>query len=187
MTETWKNKLYYGDNLNIMREHIPDESIDLIYLDPPFNSNATYNVLFGEQNGTKSGAQIEAFDDTWHWGIEAEGAYRELIERADKLSDLIGALRTFLGINDMMAYLTMMAPRLVEMHRALKPTGSIYLHCDPTASHYLKLLLDVIFGAKHFRREIVWDLSAVAGYKSLVNNYVRGHDIILYYSIGICT
>jgi len=140
-----------------MRNYISDESIDLVYLDPPFNSKATYNVLFDEKNGTHSRAQITAFEDTWHWGLESEEAYRELVTQGPKkLSDLIQALRSFLGQNDMMAYLVMMAIRLVEMHRVLKSTGSIYLHCDPTASHYLKLVMDSIFGNKNFRNEIIW-------------------------------
>ena len=134
----WKNKLYFGDNLDILREHVPDESVDLIYLDPPFNSNATYNVLFREASGEGSAAQIHAFDDTWHWNIESERAYREVVtDGPKKLADLLQAMRSFLGQNDMMAYLAMMAPRMNELHRVLKPTGSIYLHCDPTASHYL--------------------------------------------------
>ena len=136
-----KNALYFGDNLDILREHVQDESVDLIYLDPPFNSNATYNVLFREASGEGSAAQIHAFDDTWHWNIESEHAYREMVlNGAKKLGDLLGAMRSFLGQNDMMAYLAMMAPRMAELHRVLKPTGSIYLHCDPTAGHYLHLL-----------------------------------------------
>ena len=106
----WKNKLYFGDNLGILREHVPDESVDLIYLDPPFNSNATYNVLFREASGEGSAAQIHAFDDTWHWNIESERAYREVVTNGPKkLADLLQAMRSFLGQNDMMAYLTMMA------------------------------------------------------------------------------
>jgi len=152
-----KNRLYFGDNLPIMREYIPDESIDLVYLDPPFNSKATYNILFEEKNGTQSRAQITAFEDTWHWGIESEEAYHELVKQGPKkIADLIQALRSSLGQNDMMAYLTMMAIRMVEMHRVLKSTGSIYLHCDPTASHYLKLVMDAVFGVKNFRNEIIW-------------------------------
>lgn len=182
MAEDWINKLYYGDNLDIMREHIPDESIDLIYLDPPFNSKATYNVLFQEKNGTESGAQIEAFSDTWQWGYESEQAYHELITQGSKsLANLMQALRSFLGTNDMMAYLTMMAIRLVEMHKVLKLNGSIYLHCDPTASHYLKLVMDAVFGVKCFRREIIWSLETVSGYKSMVDNWIRCHDTLLYY------
>ena len=157
----WKNKLYFGDNLDILREHVPDESVDLIYLDPPFNSNATYNVLFKEASGEGSAAQIHAFDDTWHWNIESEYAYREVVQHGPKkLGDLLQAMRSFLGQNDMMAYITMMAQRMVELHRVLKPTGSIYLHCDPTASHYLKLLMDAVFGARRFLNEITWKRSS---------------------------
>lgn len=152
----WRNRLYFGDNLDILRVHVPKESVDLIYLDPPFNSKASYNVLFKEQSGTHSTAQIHAFEDTWHWGLEAERAFHEVVtEGPKKLADLLQAMRTFLGQNDMMAYLVMMAPRLVELHRVLKPTGSIYLHCDPTASHYIKLLLDAVFGPKQYRNEVI--------------------------------
>ena len=180
MTTDWKNKLYFGDNLKIMREYIQNESVDLIYLDPPFNSKATYNILFEEKNGTQSRAQIKAFEDTWHWGLEAELAYREITEKGPrKLVDLIGALRQFLGTNDMMTYLVMMAIRLVEMHRVLKPTGSIYLHCDPKASHYLKLVMDAVFDTKNFRNEIVWCYEDIGGRS--VNYFKRKHDIIFFY------
>ncbi len=122
----WKNKLYFGDNLYILREHVPDESVDLIYLDPPFNSNATYNVLFREASGESSAAQIQAFDDTWHWNMESAEAYEDVVtDGPKKLADLLQAMRSFLGQNDMMVYLTMMAQRMVELHRVLKPTGSI--------------------------------------------------------------
>src|SRR3990172_2968891 len=142
-----KNKLYFGDNLKILREYVPDASVDLIYLDPPFNSSATYNVLFKEKSGEESAAQITAFEDTWQWSQEAEAVYREIVERGPrKLADLMQALLAFLGRNDMMAYLVMMAIRLVELHRVLKPTGSINLHCDPTASHYLKSLGRIAMG-----------------------------------------
>jgi len=175
----WKNKLYYGDNLNIMRENIADESIDLIYLDPPFNSKASYNVLFKEKNGTNSAAQITAFDDTWHWDINSERAYREIVETGTvKLTALIQTLRLFLGTSDMIAYLTMMAVRLVEMHRVLKQSGSIYLHCDPTASHYLKLVLDAIFGANNFSNEIIWCYK-LGGRPQ--KGWPKKHDIILFY------
>ena len=182
----WRNKLYFGDNLVILREHVQDESVDLVYLDPPFNSNANYNVLFGEKGGEKSSAQITAFEDTWHWGMEAEAAYRELVEMAPpKLVDLIRALRSFLGQSDMMAYLTMMALRLVELHRVLKPTGSLYLHCDPTASHYLKLLLDGVFDALNFRNEIIWKRShAHSDSKQGAQHYGRVTDSLLFYSKG---
>lgn len=137
------NTLYYGDNLQILREHIKEESVDLIYLDPPFNSNANYNVLFKSPAGEKSHAQIEAFEDTWHWTDEAEQAFDEVMHSGNAdAAELLRAMHAFLKTNDMMAYLTMMAARLLELHRVLKPTGSLYLHCDPTASHYLKILLD---------------------------------------------
>jgi site-specific DNA-methyltransferase (adenine-specific) len=148
--------LFFGDNPTILREQIEDESVDLVYLDPPFNSNATYNVLFAEKGGNKSTAQIQAFDDTWHWGEESELTYHDTVRAGGKLSELLQGFRTFLGQNDMMAYLVMMAPRLKELHRVLKQTGSIYLHCDTTASHYLKLLLDSIFSPENFRSEITW-------------------------------
>ncbi len=180
MTDGWKNKLYFGDNLTILRDYVPDESVDLIYLDPPFNSKATYNVLFAEQNGTKSQAQIKAFDDTWHWGMESEEAFHELVAKGPgKLPDLMDALRRFLGTNDMMAYLTMMAIRLVELRRVLKPTGSIYLHCDPTASHYLKLVMDAVFGQRNFGNEIVWCYTGPSNTKTY---FPRKHDIIFFYA-----
>jgi len=184
MADDWKNKLYFGDNLGIMREHIADESVDLIYLDPPFNSNATYNVLFAEKNGTQSAAQIEAFDDTWHWDMKAEGTYHEIVTNGPrKLADLIQALRSFLGQNDMMAYLVMMAARLDQMHRVLKTTGSLYLHCDPTSSHYLKLLLDALFTPRNFRNEIVWKRStAHSDIGQGAKHLGRLHDTIFFYS-----
>jgi len=177
----WKNKLYFGDNLDILREHVASESVDLIYLDPPFNSNATYNVLFQEKSGEKSAAQITAFEDTWHWGMESEYAYQEVVKEGQrKLADLLQALRTFLGQNDMMAYLVMMAQRMVELHRVLKPTGSIYLHCDPTASHYLKLLMDAVFGARNFRNEVIWHYKFRMMYSERIFN--RKHDVLLFYA-----
>ena len=181
---TWRNKLYFGDNLGILREQVKDESIDLVYLDPPFNSNTTYNVLFAEKSGEQSAAQITAFDDTWHWGMESELAYRELVtDGPKKLGDMLQAMRAFLGQNDMMAYLTMMAQRMAELHRVLKPTGSLYLHCDPTASHYLKLLLDAAFGADKFRNEIVWKrTSAHSDTKQGRRQPGRIHDVILFYT-----
>ncbi len=174
------NLLYFGDNLQILRDHIADESVDLIYLDPPFNSNATYNVLFREREGDESAAQIAAFEDTWHWSLDSELAYQEVVTQgAGKVADLLSAMRSFLGQNDMMAYLTMMTQRMIELHRVLKPTGSIYLHCDPTASHYLKLLMDAVFGKGNFRREIIWQRSLSHGGAS---NYNSVHDTIYYYS-----
>ena len=152
------NTLYYGDNLDILRQHVAAESVDLVYLDPPFNSNASYNVLFRERSGEESPAQIRAFTDTWEWTQETERTYElDIIQNPAvpaTVKDMISAFRQFIGRNAMMAYLVMMAPRLVELHRVLKPTGSIYLHCDPTASHYLKLLMDAVFGNRNFRNEI---------------------------------
>src|SRR3984893_16198504 len=156
-----ENTLYFGDNLKILRDNIRDESVDLIYLDPPFNSKANYNVLFRSPKGHESPAQITAFEDTWHWGEQAETEFNELIHQPNTdVAEMMNALRHFLGENDMMAYLTMMANRLLELHRVLKPTGSLYLHCDPTASHYLKIVLDGVFGKTHFRSEISWKRSS---------------------------
>jgi len=149
--------LYFGDNLNILREHIKDESVDLIYLDPPFNSKRAYNLLFKTPKGHVSDAQITAFEDTWHWGDQAEREFAELLHQSNtSIAETMQALRHFLGENDVMAYLTMMANRLVELRRVLKPSGSLYLHCDPTTSHYLKIVLDTVFGPQNFRNEIIW-------------------------------
>ena len=152
------NRLYYGDNLDVLREHIGDESVDLIYLDPPFNSNRSYSVLFKEKSGDESQAQQEAFDDTWTWSQESETVYQELLQGHAPLAvkDALEAMRRLLGDNDVLAYLVMMTARLVELRRVLKPTGTLYLHCDPTASHYLKILLDAIFGPERFLSEIIW-------------------------------
>ena len=179
-TTDWKNQLYFGDNLDILRNHVADASVDLIYLDPPFNSNANYNVLFQEKGGQQSAAQITAFEDTWHWNLDSESAYQDVVTNGTgKLPDLLQAMRSFLGDNDMMAYLTMMAQRLAELHRVLKDTGSIYLHCDPTASHYLKLLMDSVFGAASFRNEIIWRRT---GTHNKVQRFAPIHDVILFYS-----
>ncbi len=178
----WQNRLYFGDNLDILRREVPDASVDLIYLDPPFNSNATYNVLFKEKSGEESAAQITAFEDTWQWGLEPEALYKEIVTSGTrKLADLMQALLAFLGRNDLMAYLIMMAIRLVELHRVLKPTGSIYLHCDPTASHYLKLVLDAVFGPENFRNELVW--KRTSGRKGILQ-FGRVHDIVFFYTRG---
>ena len=142
------NSLYFGDNLEILRHEIKSESVDLIYLDPPFNSKANYNRLFRSPNGREPHAQITAFEDTWHWGEQSEREFAELVRQPNTdVSEMMQALRRFLGENDMMAYLAMMAVRLIELHRVLKPTGSLYLHCDPTASHYLKMLMDAAWPA----------------------------------------
>ena len=175
-----ENVLYYGDNLDILQRYIKDETIDLIYLDPPFKSNQDYNVLFAEQNGSRSAAQIKAFGDTWRWDKAAARAYHEAVERgSERVSQVMQAFHTFLGENDMMAYLAMMAPRSVELHRVLKSTGSIYLHCDPTASHYLKMLMDAVFGAGHFKNEIVWRYSWGVHTDKRWN---RKHDTLLFYA-----
>ena len=153
------NKLFYGDNLDVLRnrDHFPDGLVDLVYLDPPFNSNASYNILFRSPAGVGAASRIEAFEDTWHWNDTTSLAFHEVMASGNtELANMLRAMHGFLGENDMMAYLAMMAVRLLELHRVLKPTGSLYLHCDPTASHYLKLLLDAIFGKENFRNEIYW-------------------------------
>lgn len=156
-----ENTLFYGDNLDILRQYIADECVDLIYLDPPFNSSRNYNVLFKDEHGAESESQITAFEDTWHWNLETLQAYNEMLTNApDRVARMIESLHQFIGDNQMMAYLVMMATRLVELHRVLKPTGSLYLHCDPTASHYLKIILDNIFGVENYRGEIVWQRTA---------------------------
>lgn len=179
----WKNKLFFGDNLDVLRKDIPAESVDLIYLDPPFNSNANYNVLFKEhKTGKRSAAQITAFEDTWHWTLEeSETAYEQVVRSGhQKLSDLIQAMRKFLGESDMMAYLVMMAVRLIELQRVLKPTGSIYLHCDSTASHYLKLTMDAIFGWEQYVNEVIWRRTSAHGNAS--RKFAAVHDVLLFYS-----
>jgi site-specific DNA-methyltransferase (adenine-specific) len=180
------NALYYGDNLTVLRESIASESVDLIYLDPPFNSNASYNVLFKAPSGEGSQAQIEAFEDTWHWNDSAEKAFDEVVTGPHSdASIMLKAMRSALGENDMMAYLAMMAVRLIELHRVLKPTGSLYLHCDPTASHYLKVLMDGVFGPEHFRTEIIWKRSSAhSDTKQGRRQHGRIHDTILFYTKG---
>jgi site-specific DNA-methyltransferase (adenine-specific) len=179
------NILYYGDNLDILRRYIPDESVDLVYLDPPFNSNRDYNVIFQDESGRKSDAQMLAFEDTWHWGPDAESVYEYLTNTArhegrvpDNVSTIIAALRQGIGANQMMAYLVEMAARLVELHRVLKSSGSLYLHCDPTASHYLKVALDGVFGFESFRSEITWKRTNV---HSDSKDWSAVADTILYY------
>ncbi len=172
------NALYYGDNLQILREHIKDESVDLIYLDPPFNSNANYNVLFRSPAGERSHAQIEAFEDTWQWTDEAEQAFDEVMRSGNTdAAELLRAMRAFLKENDMMAYLCMMAVRLLELHRVLRQSGSLYLHCDPTASHYLKLILDAVFTLQRFIAEIVWRRY---GSHNDSKTYGAVHDILFF-------
>ncbi len=183
------NALFYGDNLAVLREHVADESVDLVYLDPPFNSNASYNVLFREKTGEESPAQIRAFTDTWEWTQETELTFEQDVignpAVPAAVKEMISAFRQFIGRNAMMAYLVMMAPRLVELRRVLKPTGSIYLHCDPTAGHYLKILMDAVFGNQNFRNEIIWRRYGShndVGQGS--KHFGRVHDILLFYVKG---
>lgn len=176
------NQLYFGDNLHVLRdrEKFPNESVDLIYLDPPFNSKRDYNLLFKSPKGHQSEAQITAFEDSWHWGEQAEREFDELVPAKNTdVSEMMQALRRFLGENDMMAYLTMMANRLLELHRVLKPTGSLYLHCDPTAAHYLKIVLDGVFGKEQFRNEVVWKRTDA---HNDPKRYGNVHDTIFFYS-----
>jgi len=175
-----ENKLFYGDNLDVLRRYVRDESVDLIYLDPPFNSRQDYNVLFAEKDGTRSSSQITAFEDTWEWNLDAERAYQEVVEQAGWVSNAMQAFRKFLGNSDMMAYLAMMAPRLLQMKRVLKVTGSIYLHCDPTASHYLKMLMDSVFGPEQFKNEIIWQRTFA--HANVMQKFAAVHDVILRYS-----
>ena len=179
------NTLYYGDNLDILRRYVKDETVDLVYLDPPFKSNQNYNVLFQELDGTRSKAQMKAFKDTWIWDDEARRAYESTVEGGGKVASVMLALHTFLGASDMLAYLAMMAPRFVELRRVLKPTGTLFLHCDPTASHYLKLILDSVFGPKRFLNEISWKRSSAhSDTKQGMKRCGRIHDILLLYSIS---
>lgn len=176
------NTLFYGDNLDILRRHVGDGSVDLVYLDPPFNSNATYNVLFKSPTGEQSQSQIEAFGDTWHWTDSAERAFDEVMTGGNSdAAEMLRAMRGFLKENDMMAYLAMMAVRLLELHRVLEPTGSLYLHCDTTASHYIKILLDSIFGPDLFRSEIAWKRTST---HSDSKTWSKVADIIFFYSKG---
>lgn len=178
-TKDQDGALFYGDNLDVLRTYVSDESVDLVYLDPPFNSNASYNVLFAEQDGSRSAAQVKAFGDTWRWDEGAATAYEEVVEAGGEVSQAMRAFQTLLGPSNMLAYLSMMAPRLVELRRAMKPTASIYLHCDPTASHYLKLLLDAVFGPENFRNEIIWQRTLSKG--QMTTKLPNNHDVILSY------
>ena len=173
------NSLYYGDNLDILRRYIRDESVDLVYLDPPFKSNQDYNVLFREQDGSRAASQILAFEDTWEWNQTSAAAFQEVVEGGGDVSKAMRSFFTLLGGNDMMSYLSMMAPRLLELRRVLTDEGSIYLHCDPTASHYLKLLMDAVFGADNFVNEIIWHYRKWPAGKY---TFQRNHDVILFYS-----
>jgi site-specific DNA-methyltransferase (adenine-specific) len=172
-------RLYYGDNLDVLRRYVDDETVNLIYLDPPFNSAKDYNVLFIEQDGTRSAAQVKAFKDTWDWDEGAARTYHELVEAGGKISEAMQAFRLVLGETDMLAYIVMMAPRLAELHRVLKSTGSVYLHCDPTASHYLKILMDAIFRPRNFRNEVIWRYRR---WPTPARQFQKMHDVLLFYS-----
>ena len=176
------NTLYYGDNLDVLQRYIRDESVDLIYLDPPFNSNANYNVLFTQKDGKQSSAQIQAFEDTWQWDQNAIQTYTREVEKGGPIADALRAFNLILGDSNMMADLTMMAPRLKELHRVLKPTGSLYLHCDPTGSHYLKVVMDTIFRPVNFRNEIIWKRTTA---HSSAKRYGPIHDTIFFYTNDI--
>ena len=158
----------------------PDACVDLIATDPPFNSKRDYFVLYRDEQGNEPESIIKAFTDTWTWGSAAEHTYNELIcDVGGKIGETIYGLQQFLAETPMMAYLTMMATRIVEMHRLLKSTGSIYLHCDPTASHYLKILMDAIFRHRNFQNEIIWSYQRWTG---ATNQFQRMHDVILFYA-----
>lgn len=176
-----ENTLFFGDNLEVLRKHVKDRSVDLIYLDPPFNSDQNFNVLFEERDGSRSKAQIRAFKDTWRWDMEAVAAYQEIVEGSGRIADTMMAFKRILGDSDMMAYLAMMSLRLVELHRVLQVTGSIYLHCDTTASHYLKLVMDSVFGPQNFVNEICWKRT---NSRSTAGCWPRIHDVLLYYKKG---
>jgi site-specific DNA-methyltransferase (adenine-specific) len=177
-----KNKLYYGDNYEVLQRYVKDESVDLVYLDPPFNSRQDYNVLFAEKDGSQSSSQIRAFEDTWEWNLDAQRSYEMIVEQGGRVADALRAFKTFLFNSDMMAYLAMMAPRLVELRRALKETGSIYLHCDPTASHYLKILMDAVFGPQFFKNEIIWQRTS--SHANVSQKFAAIHDVLLFFSKG---
>lgn len=181
--------LYRGDNLEVLRRHVEDRSVDLVYLDPPFQSGQDYGLAPTDREGEErtGSASVESapvFADRWSWDAAAVEAYARVIEGGGGAAGAMRAFRRLLGTGDMLAYLSMMAPRLLEIHRALAPTGSLYLHCDPNASHYLKLLLDAVFGAARFQREIVWRIGWVSGYKTRARNWIRNHDVLLFYTKG---
>ena len=174
------NTLFYGNNLDVLRRHVQDDSVDLVYLDPPFQSGKDY--AFADARGARAQrerARLDAFKDTWRWSEEAEVSYAEVARTRDDAAKTVRALRSILGETDVMAYLCMMAPRLVELRRVLRPTGSLYLHCDPTASHYLKVLLDSVFGPACFRNEVIWRYRR---WPAKARRFQRMHDVLLFYT-----
>jgi hypothetical protein len=174
-----KNRLYYGDNLMVLKQHVPDESVDLVYLDPPFNSDRDYNAFFKQQDSTRSAAQIKAFTDAWRWDAAAAASYQAVVEAGGRPAQALKAMRDLLGTVDVLSYLAMMTPRLIELHRVLKDTGNLFLHCDPTASHYLKLMLDMIFGPNQLPKR---DHLALQHRRKGKKQFLRKHDTILWYS-----
>lgn len=171
--------LYCGDNLDVLRRHVPDASVDLVYLDPPFQSGRSYPMLFELRGRDKAPPPVRAFEDTWRWGPGAEAAHDEVVAAGGRPAAAMLALRQLLGESDMLAYLCMMAPRLVELRRALRKAGSLYLHCDATASHYLKVLLDAIFGPACFRNEVIWRYRR---WPAAARQFQKMHDVLLVYS-----
>ena len=177
------NKLFFGDNLDVLQEHVKEGSVDLVYLDPPFNSKAQYNLLYETPDNQRETAQRTAFRDTWNWGEEAEFCFERVLAHGGQVASIVNALTIALQRSDMMAYLVMMAARLIEIHRVLKPTGSLYLHCDPTSSHYLKVILDSIFGPTNYRNEINWRrTSAHNDAKQGRRQYGNVRDVIFFYT-----
>ena len=179
------NHLFYGDNLEILQKHLPDDSVDLIYLDPPFNSRRAYNIIFRDRTGKQAPSQIEAFEDTWTWSLQTAHAFDEIMSSPVvplQLKTTMQAFKSFMRTSDLMSYLTMMAIRLVELRRVLKDSGSLYLHCDPTASHYLKIILDSIFGKENFRNEIIWKRTSSHG--NVQKKFGAIHDTIFFYAKG---
>lgn len=175
------NRLFCGDNLRVLREEIGTESVDLVYLDPPFNSQQDYNVLFAERDGRKAAAQQRVFEDTWTWNEVSADSFRGVVSGGGPTGEALRAFAEFLPASNMLAYLSMMTPRLQELYRVLRSTGSLFLHCDPTASHYLKIILDTIFQPKCFRNEIIWRRTR-AHNDAKLTRFGSIHDVILFYS-----
>jgi site-specific DNA-methyltransferase (adenine-specific) len=176
-----RSALFQGDNLDVLRRHLPDASVDLVYLDPPFQSGRDYSVVYDRRSGKpgRDRRRAKAFVDTWTWDADAESAYHDVVSRGGRPAETLRALRALLGESDALAYLAMMTPRLIELKRAMKPTASLYLHCDPTASHYLKVLLDGLFGAACFRNEVIWRYRR---WPARARRYQRMHDVLLFYT-----
>ena len=172
--------LYVGDNLEVMRG-MEGGTVDLVYLDPPFNTNKSYKIVFRGPSLLRPDAYLPAFDDVWIWDDVSEGVLESLLGEhgGEGIVEVLSGLLRVFGRDRLMAYLVNLTPRLIEIHRLLKGTGSVYLHCDPTASHYLKLLMDALFGGENFRNEIVW---CYRGGGVPRRDFARKHDVILRYS-----